>query len=226
VTASLARGSTGRSDGRRARSLAVAALVSVSAFTATIAVGYPSVRPAPGAVPALLPPTEVGASAGPARPDRSSPAVPVPAADAAPVRLRIPAIGVDAPVERLGLDADGALGVPDDFGSAGWYERGPRPGETGPAVVAGHVDSHRAPAVFFRLGELGPGEEVVVAYSDGTDVRFRTYHRARYPKDDFPTAAVYANTARPELRLVTCGGSFDRSAGHYRDNVVVWAAAG
>ena len=130
---------------------------------------------------------------------------------AAPVRVRIPSIGVDSPLVRLGVDGAGALVPPDDFGRAGWFPHGPVPGDVGPAVIAGHVDSYGGPAVFFRLRELAAGDEVLVDRADGTTVRFTVTAAHRYPKDDFPTEEVYGPTPRAELRLITCGGAFDRS---------------
>ena len=91
---------------------------------------------------------------------------------ARPVRLRIPSIGVDTTLVRLGVDASGALVPPQDFGRAGWFPGSPVPGDVGPAVIAGHVDSYRGPAVFFRLRNLAPGDEVVVDSADGTHARF------------------------------------------------------
>jgi hypothetical protein len=155
-----------------------------------------------------------------------APSVPGLTADPAdatpPGRVRIPAIGVDAPLEELHLDATGALEVPKDSGSAGWYADGTRPGEQGPAVIGGHVDSRTGPAVFFRLHELRPGDLVEVARG-ARWVRFRVVAVARYAKNHFPTVAVYGPTPTPELRLITCGGVFDRSRGSYVDNVVVSA---
>ena len=170
--------------------------------------------------------------AGAAQPTTSSPAtVPGPvvlaaepaAPTAVPTRVRVPAIGVDSSLVDLGLDAAGALEAPADFALAGWYADGPVPGDVGPAVVAGHVDSHRGPAVFFRLDELVPGDEVLVDRSDGTTARFLVTRVERHPKTAFPTDAVYGPTADAQLRLVTCGGDFDRSARSYEDNVVVFA---
>ncbi|MGX5654225.1 class F sortase, partial [Geodermatophilus nigrescens] len=151
------------------------------------------------------------------------PAAPPPATTAVPTRVRVPAIGVDSALVDLGLDGAGALGAPADFALAGWYADGPVPGETGPAVVAGHVDSTAGPAVFFRLRELAPGDEVLVDRSDGTTARFTVTRVERHPKDAFPTEAVYGPTADAQLRLVTCGGAFDRSVRSYEDNVVVFA---
>jgi sortase (surface protein transpeptidase) len=142
---------------------------------------------------------------------------------ASPVRIRIPAIGVAAAVVRRGLAPDGTLEVPSDYDDTGWYTGGPAPGETGPAVIAGHIDSHRGPAVFYRLRELRPGDEITVGRADGSSVRFAVDGVAQYPKRAFPTEAVFGPSPDPILRLITCGGSFDRSQRSYRDNVVVTA---
>jgi sortase (surface protein transpeptidase) len=138
--------------------------------------------------------------------------------------VRIPAIGVAArDVVRLARNADGTLQVPADPGRAGWYELGPSPGELGAAVIAAHVDSRTGPALFWRLGELTRHDRVQIVRADGSVAVFAVDTVARYPKAAFPTAAVYGATTRPELRLITCGGTFDRSTGHYRDNTVVFA---
>ncbi|RKN51321.1 class F sortase [Micromonospora endolithica] len=142
----------------------------------------------------------------------------------APTRVRVPRIRVDSPLTVLGLDAAGAVEAPADFATAGWYGGGPVPGDPGPAVIAGHLDSRAGPAVFARLGELRPGDLVQVWRGDRT-VSFRVTGAVRVPKDRFPTEAVYGPTPAAELRLVTCGGAFDRRTGHYRDNVVVFAVA-
>jgi sortase (surface protein transpeptidase) len=142
---------------------------------------------------------------------------------ATPLHLSIPAIGVDTTLVRLGLNPDDTLQVPADFAVAGWFALGPSPGEQGAAVIAGHVDSKRGPAVFFRLGELDPGALVRVVLGDRTELLFRVYAVREYPKTAFPTSLVYAATPGPELRLVTCGGPFDAHTGHYLDNVVVFA---
>jgi hypothetical protein len=140
-----------------------------------------------------------------------------------PVRISIPAIGVTAPVIRLGLDRSGALEVPRDFGDTGWWTGGARPGERGPAVIAGHVDSYTGPAVFFRIGNLRRGDAITVERADGSSVRFHVQRSAHYPKAHFPTTKVYGPTAKPTLRLITCSGKFDRASGHYLDNTVVYA---
>jgi hypothetical protein len=143
-------------------------------------------------------------------------------AGAPPARLRIASIGIDTPLEDLGLDPAGALQTPKDFAHAGWYARGNRPGDVGPAVIAGHVDSKHGPAVFYRLHELRPGGSVEVLRGDSW-VTFRVLTTRRYPKNEFPTDEVYAPTPNAQLRLITCGGTFDRSRGSYVDNVVVFA---
>jgi sortase (surface protein transpeptidase) len=142
---------------------------------------------------------------------------------ALPVRVQIPSIGVDAHLVSLGLDATGALEAPKSFTGAGWWSGGARPGETGPAVIAGHVDSKTGPAVFFRLRDLHRGDAIVVTRRDGSRVRFTVQRSASYSKTRFPTKAVYGPTASPALRLITCSGTFDRSTGHYLDNTVVYA---
>ncbi|MEJ5912997.1 class F sortase [Pseudokineococcus sp. 1T1Z-3] len=143
---------------------------------------------------------------------------------AEPVRLRIPAIGVESDLLHLGLDEAGALEVPSgpDVDRASWYDGSPRPGRTGPAVVAGHIDSSRGPSVFWRLGELAPGDEVFVDRADGTTATFVVDTSERYPKDDFPTMRVYGNTPDAQIRLITCGGAYDRTVGSYLDNTVVY----
>ncbi|MEV4389067.1 class F sortase, partial [Micromonospora sp. NPDC049580] len=141
-----------------------------------------------------------------------------------PTRVRVPRIGVDSALTVLGLDRAGVLVPPTEFDTAGWYGGGPAPGDTGPAVLAGHLDSRSGPAVFARLDELRPGDRVQV-WRGGRWLSFRVTGSLRTRKDRFPTAAVYGPTPGAELRLVTCGGDFDRRRGHYRDNVVVFAIA-
>jgi sortase (surface protein transpeptidase) len=145
---------------------------------------------------------------------------------ALPVRIEIEAIGVSAPVIRLGLNPDGTLEVPTHFGDTGWWSGGARPGERGPAVIAGHVDSRSGPAVFFRLDRLRTHDAIVVVRRDGSRVRFLVQRIARYRKAAFPTAAVYGPTRTPTLRLITCSGAFDSASGHYVDNSVVYARLG
>jgi hypothetical protein len=142
---------------------------------------------------------------------------------AEPVRLRIPSAGVDTRLQRLGRSVDLSIEVPADFGVAGWFAEGPRPGQSGPAVILGHLDSRTGPGVFSGLAGLRSGAEVLVDRADGSTVGFRVSRMQRVPKAAFPTELVYGPTLEPSLRLVTCGGSFDQATGSYRDNVIVYA---
>jgi sortase (surface protein transpeptidase) len=139
-----------------------------------------------------------------------------------PTRVRIPALKVTSPLEPLALDGAGQLTSPQDFGKAGWYADGVAPGDAGPAVIAGHVDSKTGPAVFYGLGQLTRGTLVEIE-RDGTWLEFRVTAVERYAKADFPSAKVYGPTPDAELRLITCGGVFDKAHNSYRDNVVVYA---
>ena len=142
-----------------------------------------------------------------------------------PVGVRIPTIAVVAETIPLGLRPDGSIEVPQDFAQTGWWADGPEPGEPGPAVILGHVDSVRGPAVFSRLGDLSIGDVVHVDREDGTSISYRVDRIEQHPKDDFPTEAVYGRGGDESvLRLVTCGGQFDRDARSYVDNVIVFAS--
>ena len=162
-------------------------------------------------------PPPAGAVAAPPRPIG-------PARVARPVSLSIPVIGVHTRLIRLGLTAQGTLQVPASTAVAGWYTGGPRPGQVGSAVIAGHIDSYLGPGVFFRLRLLRPGDRVYVRQAGGTLAVFRVYAEHSYPKDHFPTEKVYGPAPDPELRLITCGGTFNPAIGSYLNNVVVYAA--
>jgi Sortase domain len=149
--------------------------------------------------------------------------VAAPGSASVPVRLVIPEIGVATRLIRLGLEPDGGMQVPGDFGDAGWFAGGPAPGQLGPAVIAGHVDSKTGPAVFYRLRELRPGQAVLVERADGVRLRFVVEQARSYPKAGFPTAAVFGPVPSAALRLITCTGDFDRARASYRDNLVVFA---
>jgi sortase (surface protein transpeptidase) len=139
------------------------------------------------------------------------------------VLLTIPAIGVRTKLVDLGLNSNGTLQVPASTAVAGWYTGSPPPGATGAAVIAGHVDSRAGLGVFFWLRTLRPGDRVYIGRSDGTTVVFTVTSVRMYTKDQFPTASVYGPVPDVELRLITCGGTFDRSLGSYLSNVVVFA---
>ena len=140
-----------------------------------------------------------------------------------PLRVRIPVIDVSAPVQPLVVDEDGVLPAPDTFEGTGWWRDGPEPGERGPAVIAGHLDSYRGPAVFYRLTELSRGDSVLVDRADGTTAVFSIQRVEKHDKNDFPTDAVYGDTPDAELRLITCGGKFDYQERRYLDNVIAYA---
>ena len=196
----------------RARPGLLAAAVVLAASGTVTAVVREAHRPPPEAF--LRPVPHVGRAAATAG------ALPLqPGAD--PLRVRIPAIGVDAPLVPLGLNDDGTLQVPP-YEQAGWYAGGSRPGEPGPSVIAAHVDSTTGPAVFHRLDDLEPGQVIQVDYGDAS-VGFVVRNARRVGKAEFPTEEVYGPTHAPELRLVTCAGSFDRRTGNYADNLIVWA---
>jgi sortase (surface protein transpeptidase) len=139
-----------------------------------------------------------------------------------PVSLAIPALGVDATIERLGVDSDQHLEVPSDPGAAGWYEESSAPGAAGAAVIAGHVTWTQEPAVFFELGDLRPGQRVRVQRADGRTAIFAITKIAQYEKDEFPTAKIYRPGNRPVLRLITCGGQYDAASDSYDANVVAY----
>jgi Sortase domain len=139
-----------------------------------------------------------------------------------PTRLRITSLGVDAPLEVLQLDATRQLKPPISYDKPGWFGKGIVPGDEGAAVIAGHVDSTEGPGIFYELHTLGVGD-VVDVLRGSQWVSFRVTGTERYPKDEFPSERVYGPTPGAELRLITCGGTFDRRTLSYRDNIVVYA---
>ena len=140
-----------------------------------------------------------------------------------PVGLRIPALGIDAPVLEVGLPADGQLAVPDDNRRVGWYGGGAVPGTSGTALIAAHVDHARRPGVFFHLDRLSPGATVLVDDADGRVTAFRVVAKRTIEKSRLPVAALTTTGGPPVLVLVTCGGKFDRARHSYEENVLVYA---
>jgi sortase (surface protein transpeptidase) len=126
---------------------------------------------------------------------------------------------------RLGLNPDDSLKVPADTEKTGWWSGGVKPGKKGTAVIVGHVDSQRGPAVFKRLGALSNGDRIKVVHNDGSRAAFVVTGRERVAKNSFPRDRVYADTRDPTVRLITCGGEFDEASGHYKDNVIVYGRA-
>jgi sortase (surface protein transpeptidase) len=197
------------------RFVAQAALVATAvACSATAAAGPPS-----PSVVAPMAASPVASAMAAYRSVRSYADVDV----AQPVRLRIPALRVDSPLVHLGLAPDRSIEVPADYGTAGWFAEGPRPGQPGPAVILGHIDSKSGPGVFFRLADLPVGADVLVDRADGSTLDFRVRSTQHVAKTAFPTDLVYAPTLEPSLRLVSCGGVFDHTTGSYLDNVIVYA---
>ncbi|SNR95610.1 class F sortase [Blastococcus mobilis] len=191
----------------------------------------PSESAAPASTSARADSAPPSSSSGVPAPDASAPTPPTsvpPVPVALPVSVRIPAIDVQSELITLGLNTDGTLAVPQpgpDYDKAAWFDGSPRPGDPGPAVIEGHVDSAaNGPSVFYDLGRLVTGDRIEVTREDGSVAPFLVDKVRVVPKDDFPTLEVYGNTDGPELRLITCGGPFDSSAGSYVDNVVVFAS--
>jgi hypothetical protein len=144
-----------------------------------------------------------------------------------PVRVRIPAIGVDSSLLHLGVNANGTMRVPSlttDASEAAWFKYSATPGQLGVSVIEGHVDSYLGPAVFFRLGALRPGDRVDVRLADGVTAIFRVTGVRQYLKSHYPAKTIYGTTRRAALRLITCGGSFDYATRHYLSSTVVFAS--
>lgn len=173
------------------------------------------------------PPTHSSTPAPSPAPPPSQPAWSIapdePTTVARPVRVHIPAIGVDSRITDITTNIAGQLIPPPTTDIVGWYTGGPAPGDTGPALLAGHVDSRAGPGVFFHLADLHAGDRIAVDRADHTTTRFRVVSVTRVAKTAFPTGGVYAPEPAPLLRLITCGGTFDRSARSYRDNIIVEA---
>ncbi len=198
-----------------------------ASHVATIGAGAPSrlaaQSPAPaGATTAAEPsagPTTAASVAGP--PTTTSP----PTRMSPPVRLAVSAVGISAPVVPVGVTATGEAQIPDRIDTVGWYRYGPAPGTAaGSIVLMGHVDDAvQGEGAFFRLHEIGAGAIVTVTTRDGVEHRFRVVGRQQYPKTAVPLQALFSRTGAPRLTLITCGGSFNRSARSYLDNIVVTA---
>jgi sortase (surface protein transpeptidase) len=142
-----------------------------------------------------------------------------------PIRLTIPAIQIDAPIIQVDKAADGTIQTPPVLDwVTGWYQESPTPGEIGPSVIVGHVDSYKGISVFWRLRELQPNDEVDVTRQDGSVVRFRVEALYQFDQANFPTKQVYGNIDHPGLRLITCGGTFSSASGQYDHNTVVFAS--
>lgn len=210
--------------GRGGRNLAATVLAGFLALcgTTVIAVAVAAQERPP------QPPPSAAAPSAPPSPESVPDPVVAPLPPSEPVAVDIPEIQVDSPLQHLGLTAEYALEVPapgPHYDEAAWYEHSPTPGAAGPAVLLGHVDSlSGGPSVFFNLGKLRPGDEVLVTRADGLVAVFRVDGVRRYAKDDFPTQLVYSATDHAALRLITCGGDVDRETRRYQENIVVFAS--
>jgi sortase (surface protein transpeptidase) len=187
--------------------------------------GHQNTLPAAAAAPQQASPPTVVHSTPPASGSASAtrPAKPSAAlARSVPVSLRIPAIGVSVSLGTLGLNPDRTVQVPTNYEQPGWFRLGPSPGEVGSAVILGHVDDLKGPAVFFRLGSLKVDDKVEVSLANGVLAHFKVEKMATYSKTQFPAKMVYASHGYSALQLVTCGGTFDTATGHYLSNVVAY----
>jgi Sortase domain len=208
-----------------------AALLALALAVSTGCGGAATTR---SASPATTPPTSSPASIRQVAPsvvpaDVGSSGLPSPVGATAPrasppVQIRIPAIGVDSSLVQLDARPDGTLEVPSDFNAPGWYKRGPAPGELGPAIILGHLDSYTGPAVFWRLSSLHPGDAARIRRQDGSELDFRIQRLSTFSTGAFPTNEVYGPTAGPELRLITCGGDYSLTRRQYLANVVAFAS--
>ncbi|RSM74583.1 class F sortase [Kibdelosporangium aridum] len=143
-----------------------------------------------------------------------------------PTQISIPKIGAQSSLIALGLNPDQTVEVPPVTQpmQAGWYDKAPTPGEVGPAIILGHVDGNHKPGIFYRLKEMAAGDEILVTRTDGTKAKFLVDRVKQVSKSEFPTDEVYGDTTKPELRLITCGGVFDKDARSYKDNIIVFAS--
>ena len=198
--------------------------------TPTAAAQAPGTRIGPGASSSFRPkPTPTGPrlSVLPTASGTPKPTTPLVLAASAPSAITIPSIGVQSTLVQLGLNPDKSIEVPpldDPDSKAGWYKYSPTPGQVGPTVILGHVDSAKyGPGVFFKLGALQPGATVEVTLTDRIVAVFTVDKVVAYPKSAFPSTAVYGTIDHPGLRLITCGGTFDPTAGSYESNIVAYA---
>lgn len=139
-----------------------------------------------------------------------------------PSRIKIPAINVDTKIENVGLLDNGQMGVPESFETVGWYDRGPMPGERGNAVIAGHVDSKKGPAVFFYLKKLKAGDEVIVSDEKGKTLTFIVKDIKNYPTELSPVNEIFDYSFQRRLNLITCTGIYDPKTGNHSERLVVY----
>src|ERR1700753_1174653 len=211
-----------RPAGRNRRWLIVALAGSLIAAAGAFLITHALLTRSPGLpAGALVIPANVGKAVP--LPAPAPTAAPLPAAQ--PTRIEIPAVGVSAPMTTLGLTDDGSVQVPplSNHNLAGWYKGSVTPGQRGTAVILGHVDSYTGESVFFNIKTLRPGDQLKVARADGSTAVFAVDGVQKVVKATSPAEAMYANTSYPSLRLITCGGPFDKAKGQYLDNIVVYS---
>lgn len=220
--------------GRREGPLAATAAGVLLALTLSGCAAGPTATPDAGAassapVPASTASANTAVTPPPSPSPEAAPAaeqLPSVMAASAPATLTIPSISVRTDLIHLGLEENGSLKVPQDDGNgapASWYDGSPTPGERGPSVLLGHVNSPNGRGgIFADLRKLTPGAEIIVSRADGSTAVFIVDRGALYPKDGFPTFEVYGNTPGSELRLITCDG-YDSATGEFDDNYVIYA---
>lgn len=140
-----------------------------------------------------------------------------------PTELSIPDVAIQTPLLTVGRNVDNTIEVPSSYETAGWYRHSPTPGEIGPTIIVGHVDSYRGPAVFWRLSQLRPSQLVNIKRADGQTITYQVTEVKQFDQNNFPTNDVYGNISHAGLRLITCGGVYDRATNHYTHNTVVYA---
>ncbi|NYJ74739.1 class F sortase [Allobranchiibius huperziae] len=215
----------------RAQTIAIGVLCACLVLGGIVAIVWGTHRPAhTDAIP--LPASQTSSSStSPASPSVTSPSTsssansPAAAPLSPPSKISIPSLNEGSTLLTLGATANREIVVPDDkhADQAGWFTGSPTPGAVGPATIVGHVTSSRGGAVFYHLAQIKNGATVTVTLKSGKVLTYDVYRVVSVPKDNFPTQAVYGNTTDPELRLITCGGSFDSATGHFRNNTVVYA---
>jgi LPXTG-site transpeptidase (sortase) family protein len=222
----------GRPLGNRRSVLALCAAAVTAAVVLVVLVIRAQVSaPEPHPAGRIDPPARTSRSAGSADPGPSpsdgAGSGPAPLGPSRPLTISIPAVGVHSPVNPIGLAADGTLAVPQPgphLDQAAWFENSPTPGQPGPAIIEGHVDSTQGPSVFFRLGDMKPGDQILVRRADGRMLTFHVDAVRDFLKTRFPTTRVYGGSRldRPTLRLITCS-DFNAAIHHHVGNEVVFA---
>ncbi len=170
------------------------------------------------------PPVPIYSAPAPATLQRTEQDIPIGLKASMPVNLKIESVGIQAAIGGIDLNSDGTLEVPKSYDLVGWYKRSPTPGEIGPSIITGHVDSYKGPAVFWRLSQVKAGDKILVTREDKSVATFIVDRIEQFNQDNFPTDTVYGNISSSGLRLITCGGYYQRSVQRYTHNTVVFAS--